>query len=64
MKIRYTDSFSVFNEDGEELAVFFDRFDAAAFMKTLPWWDGHCRIKTNHGAKLPKYTPWWLAVAA
>ena len=64
MKVtKYTATFSVLNEDGEELAVFADRFVAAAFIKSRPWWDGDCRIKTNHGEKLPAMAPWW-AVAA
>jgi hypothetical protein len=60
---KYTDIFSVFDEDGEELAVFTDRFDAANFIKNLPWWNGDCRIKTTFGSKLPKQNPWWMVAA-
>lgn len=63
MTTKYTTTFSVLNEDSDELAIFFDRFDAAIFMRSLPWWDGDCRIKTNHGAKMPAHTPWWVSAS-
>ena len=37
----------VIDEDGEHIASFIDRMDAARFARTLPWWHGRCRIRNS-----------------
>ena len=37
----------LFDEDGEHIASFIDRMEAAKFARSLPWWHGRCRIHNS-----------------
>lgn len=53
------------DEDGEWIASFIDRLEAAAFAKALPWWHGRCRIARNLSRLPPppaRPLYWWVIV--
>lgn len=54
------------NEDFEEIACFWTRQALADHAKTLPWWEGQCRLVVGEGRELPPEPvrlSWWLAAS-